>query len=74
MTGEMSQWLRTLAALANDMGSEIPHGDSQPYLTPVLQDPMPTSDIFRDCMHVVYRHAFRQKTCVHTIFKKLILK
>lgn len=37
--GEMSLWLRTLAALLRDIGS-IPNVDFQPSITPVSQTPM----------------------------------
>lgn len=42
--GELAEWLKALAALAKDLlGSWVPHGDSQPSITSVPEDPMSAS-------------------------------
>ena len=54
----MTQRLRVLAALAEDLGM-IPsiHKGSQLSMTPVLEDTMPSSGLYRNCMHrCTYTH------------------
>lgn len=53
---EMAQLLRVPVALAEDLGSTpsthtVTHCDSQPSLTPVLGDLMPSSDHYRHQAH-----------------------
>lgn len=42
--GEMARWLRTLAALTEDLSYQRPHSSSQQPVTLLLGDPMPTCD------------------------------
>lgn len=74
MAGEMSQCLRAFAALADDMGSGILHGDSQPYVTPLLEDPMPLLTYSGTaCMWYIDTHADKRHVYIQFL-KMLILK
>lgn len=67
----MAQRLGALAALAEPgFGPQHPHGGSQPYVTPVLEDLMPSFfwPPWTPDMHTVHRHGCRQ-TFVHIKLK-----
>ena len=46
-------------------GSKHPHGSSQPPITPVPGDPMPSSGLLEHCTQVVHIQACRQNTSAH---------
>ncbi|CAO2628229.1 hypothetical protein LEMLEM_LOCUS19893, partial [Lemmus lemmus] len=58
--GKMAQQLRALAVLPEDPGSysrsQHLYFGSQASVTPVPGDLMPSSDLCRHCIYVVYRH------------------
>lgn len=63
--GEMAQRLRTLVAFSkNRFNSQHPCGGSQPSITLVLRDLVPSSDLRAPGMHAMYINACRQNTRV----------
>jgi hypothetical protein len=53
----MPQWLRALAALAEDLGSQRPHGNSKLSITPFLGLPTPSFGLCGHCSDMVQSHA-----------------
>lgn len=70
--GEVAPGLRALAVLAGDQGL-VPSSNMvahNPSVTSVSEDPTPSSDLCKNCMHVVRRHTNWQNTPlqhIHTI-------
>lgn len=56
MLHDVAQWLRTLAAFPQDLGSDSQHlyGGSQASIYPVPKDTVPSSGLSRHCTHMVH--------------------
>ena len=58
--GEMAQWLRALAVLAEDPGSQHPHCGSQPSVTPGSEDLTP-SGLYKHQVYTWYLYIHTSK-------------
>ena len=68
----MAQLLRALADLLEDSDFRFQqsYGDAQPFITPILRDPAPSSDDHGHFMEVddgKLNNKYRQNTCAHKI-------
>lgn len=61
----MVQWLKALVApIENPLGSQHTYNGSQSSGTPVLEDPMPSSDLQRHQAGVQYTFIYVSKTLI----------
>lgn len=63
----MTLCLQALASFPDSGGLELqcPRGGSQPFVTPVLGHPAPSSALHRLEVHIVHKHTYWQSTHIH---------